>query len=175
MRRRAERVSPGVVGLLLLALTGCRLIYVPVALTLGAVGLTGYTVYKGGEAVVTAVGDAGSATTGAVKSKQQSMVVSRGTLEVKCPYPIARIYPVAEEVFRESGLTGIKGSHDALAGKLTARNSSAELVTVKFELLGDNLTAVAILVGGGNLKQSEYLHDVIMTKLTTGDDGGTGR
>ena len=106
------------------------------------------------------------AVAGAVKKKHRSIVISRGTLKVECSFPIASIYPVAEKVFFEARFKKIGGTHDALSGALTAWNNKNERVTVKLTLVKKNLTAMEILIGEGNVKQSKYLHDEIVAKLT---------
>jgi hypothetical protein len=162
--------TSGVVALVLttaVTLGSCRLIVgtvaVGAAVVVGTVGLVGYTVYKGGEWVVKGVASVGSSTGKAVKDKHNQIVVSRGTLKAKIQHPIGVLYPAAEAVMKESGFLGVRGAWDSLIGRLTAKTSSGESVSVKLELLKENLTAIEILVGSGNLKQSEFLYDRILS------------
>ncbi len=168
MKRVSPRAGTGIAGFVLVTLMGCRILILPVALAVGAVGLVGYTVYKCGEAVVTTVGNAGSAVAGGVKNTHKSMVISRGTLKVKVDHTVEEVYVVAEQVMIESKFTSRNGSYDSLKGKLTAM-SGAEAVTITMKLLEKDRTAVTILVGKGNVKQAEYLHDEILLRLKAKD------
>ncbi len=159
----------------LLATTGCRAVLqtavVGAALVVGTAGFVGYGVYKGGAAIVSGVGSAGSAVAGTVKKGHKAVVISRGTLKAQFEHEIAEIHPAAIAVMRESGFTRITGDHDALQGSIQARTSSGDEVLVNLTLVEKGLTAVKIRIGDGNLKQSEYLYDEILARINA-EDGG---
>jgi hypothetical protein len=154
---------------------GCRLIagtvVLATAVVVGTVGLAGYTVYKGGEAVVSGVGSVGSSTKQAVASTNEAIVVSRGTLKAKCKHSVTELYPAAETALWSAGFTGVAGSHDALTGALNARTSLGKNVIVGLKLIDKDRTAVTILVGDGDLRQSEYLYDqmLVLVKAKKGE------
>ena len=142
--------------LAIVAMNGCRAIagtaVLGTAVVVGTAGLAGYTVYKGGEAVASAAGAAG-------RSTKEAIVVSRGTLKAKCKYSVSELYPAAETVLKRAGFTDVHGKRDALAGILNAKTSFKEDVIIEMKLIDKKRTAVEILVGSGNLRQSEYLYD----------------
>jgi len=158
-------------------LSACRAVaataIVGTAAVVGGVYYVGYGVYKGGEAVVTTVGDAGAAVGGAVSGGYKSVVVSNGTFKAETNYTIAELYPATGTVFMEAGFRSIGGKHDALNGTRTAKTSQGEDVSVKFELLGEGATQVVILIGDGNLKQSQFILDRMLAKVAEAKKGGT--
>ena len=160
----------------LIGLSACRAIaataIVGTAAVVGSVYYVGYGVYKGGEAVVTTVGDAGSAVGGAVTGGYQSVVVSNGTLKARSEYPIAELYAATGEVFRDAGFRQVGGKHDALNGVRTAKTSQGDEVSVKFSLLDDATTEVVILIGDGNLKQSQFIFDRMIAEAAKARKGG---
>lgn len=153
----------------LAGLSACRAIaataVISTAAVVGGVYYVGYGVYKGGEAVVTTVGDAGSAVGGAVTGSYQSVVVSNGTLRAKSEYAVAELYAATGDVFRDAGFRQVGGKYDALNGVRTAKTSQGVDVTVKYELLDDATTEVSILIGEGNLKQSQFIFDRMIAKI----------
>ena len=155
-----------------LGLPGCRAIVGTVAIgtaaVVGTVGLAGYTVYKGGEAAVSAVGAVGTST----KKTVDSVVVSKGTLKTKSKYSVSELYPAAVTVLEQAGFQDARGRQDSLTGQLRAKTAFNEDVYVAFKLLEKNRTAVEILVGDGNLKQSEYLYDQMLALLAENEKGG---
>ncbi len=172
--------------LLAVGLNGCRLVVgtavVGTYVVVGAAGLAGYTVYKGGEAVVSTVykggeavvstvGSVGSSATDSIQRRQEAVAVSRGTLKAKCDYTIAELYPATMIALEEAGFEDIAGRQDALTGTIQARAPSSGNVTVEFELLSKELTALKIRVGGGNLEQSEYLYDRILSTAAASKGG----
>jgi hypothetical protein len=163
------KVFPASMLLAALLLSGCRILVntavIGTAVVVGTVGLVGYTVYKGGEAVVTTVGSVGSSATGAVKGHQESVTVSRGTFTTACKYAITDLNPAAELVLKRAGFKGVIGAQDALAGSVLAKTAFGENVSVKFALLEKGRTSVAIRIDGGNLKQSEYIYDQILATV----------
>jgi hypothetical protein len=154
------------ITILLLALgtTGCGILLVSTAAVVGVVGVAGYTVYKGGEAVVSGVESVGSSA--------KSLVVSDGVLKAKCDYPVDDLYAASSDVLREAGFTITGGAHDSLAGEIRARTVLNEAVLVTFELLDEDLTLVEIKVGDGNLEQSEFLYEQMLAKVVVGEGGG---
>lgn len=149
---------------LTLAVSGCRLAANTVALgtavAVGVVGAVGYTVYKGGEAVVSGVGSVGSSA--------KSFVVSDGALKAESAHTIAELFPAARTVLVEAGFKGVVGKQDALDGVLRAKTAFGEDVLVTFTLLELHLTSVEIKVGDGNLQQSEFLYDQMHAKIGSG-------
>lgn len=166
----------GLSVLTLVGLSACRAIaataIVGTAAVVGGAYYVGYGVYKGGEAVVTTVGDAGSAVGGAVTGGYQSVVVSNGTLKAKSEYQIADLYFGTGEVFRDAGFRQVGGQYDALNGERTAKNSKGDEVSVKFSLLDDATTEVTILIGDGNLKQSQFIFDRMVAETAKAKKGG---
>jgi hypothetical protein len=162
------RLSKALLPFAALTAGGCRLLVNTVAITtvavVGTVGLAGYTVYKGGEAVVTTVGSAGEA----VGNKRKSVVMSRGTLKAKAEHSVPDLYASSVQVLHIAGFNSVRGEKDALSGVLKANTATGEEVELNFSLLKAGLTAVEIRVGKGDLKQSEFLYDQILT--LTGDE-----
>ncbi|CAA6678590.1 MULTISPECIES: DUF3568 family protein [unclassified Lentimonas] len=146
-------------------MTSCRLLVNTAVVGVGVVGLAGYGVYKGGEAVVSTVGDAGSAVGDAVGGTHDSVVVSRGTLKMKSKYSVTLLYHAASKACQNAEFNSITGQKDALSGQVHAKTSSNENVLVTLEMLEKGVTAVQIRIGDGNLKQSEYLYDQMLTLL----------
>jgi hypothetical protein len=151
-----------------LAATGCGLLVstavVGTAVVVGTVGAVGYTVYKGGEAVVSGVA--------AVGSGAKSLVVSDGTLETEADHSIEQLYCAAQSVMKEADFRNIQGTKDGMSGVLSASTAFSEPVEVKFRLVKENRTSIAIKVGDGNLEQAELIHDRMLAKL--GIAGGQG-
>jgi hypothetical protein len=137
----------------------------------GTAGFAGYTIYKGGEAVVSGARSVGSSVKKAVKKEPKSIVVSGGTFKVTTEHTIAELYPQVEIVFSEAGFTEFSGYKDALEATAQARTSSSGWATVRLELIEKNVTAVEIRVGEGSLKKSEYLYDQILSKVNANKKG----
>ena len=160
----------------LLVTIGCRAIVgtavVGTAVVVGTAGLAGYTVYKGGEAVVSTVGSVGASTKNTVQKKHKSVVVSRGTFKTQCDYSVEKLYPVAKRVLIDAGFKELKGKHDAMAAVIRGKTAFGDDVVVAFKLLEKDLSAVQVRIGEGHLKQSEYLYDLILTALDSGYAGG---
>jgi hypothetical protein len=160
----------------LIGLSGCQFILGTAALgtavVVGTAGVAGYTVYKGGEAVVSTAGAAGSSTMNAFQNKHNEVMVSRGTLKTKCRHKVANLYSATMTVFREEGFTDIQGRQDGLQGTISARTVFNKAVSVDLYLLSKKRTAVEIRIGGGNIKQSEYLYDQILRAVAA--DAGEG-
>ena len=154
-----------------MGLNGCGVLVVGTAAVVGTAGLAGYTVYKGGEAVVSTVGSVGSSAKESVQRMYGTVVVSQGTLKAKCKYTIAELYPATKIAFNEAGFDDIAGRQDALAGTVLAKTVFNEDVAVKFELLSKELTAVEIRIGSDNLEQSEYLYDQILITVAARKGG----
>ena len=156
-----------VILLLTVGISGCGLlvgtVIVGTAAVVGTVGAAGYTVYKGGEAVVSGVGSVGSSA--------KSLVVSDGTLKAECGYSVVELYDAAQSVLRSSDFTHIKGAKDSLYGEITARTAFSDGVSVKFKLLKESLTSVEIKIGEGNLKQAEYIYDKMLTIVQPASEG----
>ena len=144
-------------------LSACRLVLGTAILgttaVVGTAYYAGHTVYEGGEAVASGVASAGSSAKDSVQDGYESIVVSRGTLEVRSKHPIEALYPAAEQVLREAGFGEVDGRRDVLAGELHATTASGEPVFVGVRLHDSYSTDVVIRIGDGNLKQSEDLYD----------------
>ncbi|MBT7303102.1 MAG: DUF3568 family protein [Victivallales bacterium] len=158
-----------------LALSGCRLVVgtalVGTAVVVSTAGVAGYKVYKSGEKVVSAVGGVGSSTKGAVQKRQKAVAMSRGTFKVNCEYGIAELHPATERALAAAGFRDIGGRQDSLAGEIHAKTALDESVSVRLEFLSQNLTAVEIKIGAGNLKQSEYIYDHILAAAAANRKG----
>jgi hypothetical protein len=156
-------------ALLLVIASGCRAIVGTVAIAtvavVGVVGLVGYTAYKGGEAVVSGAEVAG-------KSVKNAVTFSNATFKTKSGHSLSVFYPAAETVLRRAGFVGVVGRQDALAGSVSAKTLSGEDVTVELKLIDKDRTSVAIQVGRGDLRQSEYLYDEMLRLLAERKEEG---
>lgn len=143
----------------------------------GSIGSIGSVVGSTGSSAVGSVGSTmgsvGSATKATVKRQHRAVVVSRGTFKATCEYPIPELYPTTKRVLEEADFKDVFGGQDSLAGALHAKTSFDEHVSVTFELLEKDLTAVEVRIGDGNLPQSEYLYDLILAALAADYGGGT--
>jgi len=154
----------GLLIALALGATGCGLLVgtavVGTAVVVGTVGAVGYTVYKGGEAVVGGVS--------AVGSGAKSLVVSDGKLETEVDHSIEQLYTAAAAVMKEAEFQNIQGTKDDMSGVLHASTAFHEPVEIQFRLVKENRTSIAIKVGDGNLEQAELIHDRMLAKLGAG-------
>lgn len=143
---------------MMILMSSCRVLVGTAVVGTAAVGLAGYGVYKGGEAVVTTAGDAGSAV-------GKSVVMSGGTFKVKSEESVAVLYYAASNSFQAAGFHSVTGQKDAFSGQVQGKTRENETVLATFEMLDGGKTQVKILVGDGNLKQSEYLYDDMLARI----------
>ncbi len=144
---------------------GCRLIFWTTAAAVGTVGLVGYSVYKGGESVVTGVGDlAGGDKSGA--NTQETVVLSKDELKAECPGGVSDVWRAGTVAFREAKLNNIGGTFDYFSGELTAQTWDDSPVTLKLKNTGENRTTIWIRFGAkGDLNASESLYKLMRKEL----------
>lgn len=139
-------------------LSGCRLLVFTVAATVGVIGLAGYGVYKAGDAVVTGVGKAGKATA--------SVIFFNGDFKTQCPGDVKTVWNAANQACGNAGFRKLKGSYDALSGKLTALTRDGTEISIKLSSIDPQTTEIKIRVGvTGDLKMSETIHGLILQQL----------
>jgi len=161
----------GILLALGLAATGCGLVVgtvaVGTAVVVGTVGAVGYTVYKGGEAVVSGVESVGSSA--------KSLVVSDGNLEAEADYSVPELHDSAQAVMKEIDFRDIQGTRDGMSGALRATTALGERVDVRFQLVKEDRTSIRIRIGDGNIAQAEILYDRTIARLAgSGTPGGAG-
>jgi hypothetical protein len=147
-------------------MVGCRLAVWSGAVAVATVGVVGYTVYQGGESVVTGVGDmAGGG--GADKSKGGETVVFSGkVLKTECDGTVAEVWQAATSAFRRANFQDLAGNYDLLSGELTAQTWDKMPVTLKLKSAAQNRTTLWIWVGPeGDLKAAESVHNLIREEL----------
>ena len=171
-------------GLVLPALAligGCRLISGIVAfcsfIVVGTAGLVGFTVYKSGEAVVdggksvaTAVGDLAKSDDKTDENKNDDkspFVYSHGILKTKEMVKVTNLYKAFLNVVNKAGFKIITKKHDQFGALIKAETAMRDNVTIKLELLEENLTSIQIQVGRGNIKQSEFIYNQAIKNLLT--------
>ena len=141
-------------GLLLLScfVSGCGIIYGAA----GAVALTGYTVYKGGEIIVVSTKEA--VTSGFEDA--EAVMFADGELKTQCPANVQKVYQATAKVLEDLKFSSIRGDHDALSGTLKARTHDREKIVVKLERVDDGNTSFNLKIGRrGDLKNSEMIYD----------------
>ena len=147
-------------------ITGCRIIAGGAAVTVGTVAITGYTVYQGGKLAAVSVQKA----TERGKKGVGSVVYSGGEFKTVCHYNVDTVAKASYAVFRQMGFRNIKGNFDALSGFLNAETIKGEDISLRLNVIENNMTDIQIKVGiKGNLKNSEIIYDRILSVL----EGGT--
>ena len=154
------------------ALCACQLIVgTTVRGTAAAVGATyyvGHSVYEGGAAVASAVGDAVASPPSdpEPKEKYDAVTISKGTFHAKCKASPEELYAASEQVFQDAGFGEIEGKRSADHYVRTGKAASGDDAKVSFRRLDTGGTEVDILIGGGNLKHSEFLYDRILASVS---------
>lgn len=170
-RRPLNRlVPPWVLIAALIGLSGCRYLVGTAAVTVAAVGLVGYGVYKTGESAVTGVGSALSG----VASGARSFLFADGDFTATCEGTVDEVWRAGDTVLRANGFGPVRGTRDALSGHLLSSTSSHEEITVKMEAAAGGQTHVRVRIGAdGNLEKSETLYSLIAAQVAA--QRGTGR
>jgi hypothetical protein len=155
--------------MVLFALSGCRILVGTVAVTVGAVGLVGYGVYKTGEAAVTGVGSA----VRSVTKGRESVVFVNGEFSSRCEGPVETVWLASDVTLKANGFRSVVGSRDALSGVLKAVTWNDQEVVVRLEASGQDQTEVRIRIGPeGDLKKSETLYQLIVAELSRAREAG---
>lgn len=141
-----------------IALTGCGIVYGAA----GAVALTGYTVYKGGELVVVSATQAvSSGVEGA-----EAIVFSDGTLKTECPASVKKVYRASEKVLEDLRFTSVRGDYDVLYGTLRARNHRKEKILLELERVDGSTTGFELRIGKrGDIESSQMIYDHIIAMI----------
>jgi hypothetical protein len=162
-------LPPVVLAVAVTLLTGCQLITVGVMTVAAAVGLTGYAVYKTGDAAVTGVGKAAHATGEAFSSGTKSgttVIFSDGEFKTDYPQNLLTVWEAASRAFQTAQFGKIQGTFDAASGKLTARTVNDTEIVIKLNSLGPQSTEVRIRIGSpGDMKRAEVIHGLILREL----------
>lgn len=146
-------------------LAGCRIIKVGVLTVAAAVGVTGYVIYKTGDAAVTGVGKAGEAVASGTKSVA-TVVYANGDLKVEHPFDLRTVWLASSLALRKAGFGEVKGSFDALSGVLSAKTREGVDLSLKFRLVSPGLTEARIRVGvKGDMRTSETIDSLILREL----------
>ncbi len=160
---------PNLTPLLLVAVStliaGCRIIKFGVITVAAAIGITGYVIYKTGDAAVTGVGKAGEAIVSGSKSVATVIYVN-GELKVEYPFDVRTIWLASNLALKKAGFDDIKGTFDVLSGELTAKTRESVGVAIKLRVAESRGTEVRIRVGvKGDLKTAELIGSLIEREL----------
>lgn len=165
-----RKAMPVVLAVAVSLLTGCRVLVYSVAITAGAIGLAGYAVYKTGETAVTGVGKAAKATGSAFSSGAKSattVIYANGDFKTEINQDVQTLWGASGRALQKARFENVRGSYDALSGKLTARtvNDNTEIV-ITLKSLSQKSTEMCIRVGvKGNLQKAEVIHGLILREL----------
>jgi hypothetical protein len=141
---------------------GCRLIVGTTAVTVGAVGIVGYGVYKTGEAAVTGVS---SVVSGGAKGVG-SVVFFNGDFKAACHATVEEVWVAAAGTLQANGFRLLSAKRDALSGHLDVLASNDDEIKIRMDAAGQGQTEVRVRVGvTGNLKKSEALYELITKEL----------
>lgn len=146
-------------------MAGCRIIQIGVITVAAAIGITGYVIYKTGDAAVTGVGKAGEAMVSGSKSVATVIYVN-GELKVEHPFDVRTVWLASSLALQKAGFGDIKGSFDALSGELTAKTRESVDLALKLRLVEARGTEVRIRVGvKGDMKTAELVSSLIAREL----------
>ena len=163
MRRPELTPLAGVVLSTLLA--GCKIVKIGVITVAAAIGITGYVVYKTGDAAVTGVGKAGEALVSGSKSVATVIYVN-GELKIEHPFDVRTVWMASSFALQKAGFSDIKGSFDALSGELKAKTRENADLSIKLRITESRGTEVRIRAGmTGNLKTAELISSLIAREL----------
>lgn len=165
-----RKVMPVVLAVAVSLLTGCQIIALSVATVAAAVGLAGYAVYKTGEAAVTGVGKAAKATGNMFSSGAKSattVIYANGDFKTEINQDVPTLWNASSRALQKARFDNVRGSYDALSGKLTARTVSDNTeIVITLKSLTSKSTEISIRVGlKGDLQKSEVIHGLILREL----------
>ena len=95
---------------------GCRLVALPVVVAVGAVGVVGYSVYQGGESVVTGIGSIGDGEAEEESKGVETVVFSDQALNVECDGSVEAVWQAATRAFQRANFQDLAGNYDLLSG-----------------------------------------------------------
>lgn len=145
---------------------GCRLVALPVVVAVGTVGAVGYTVYRGGESVVTGVGNLGGGEAEEKSKDAETVVFSGQVLKVDCEGSVEAVWQAATRAFQRANFQHLAGNYDLLSGELTAQTWDKVPVTLKLERADENRTTAWLWAGPeGDLKDTESIYNLIHEEL----------
>lgn len=132
-------------------------------MVVGTAGVVGYSVYEGGESVVTGVGSLA----GGGDSKESETVVFTGkVLKADCDGTVEQVWLAAATALRQAEFENLAGDYDLLSGELSAQSWDHHPVTLKFKGDDQNRTHVWIWTGPeGDLKASEKIYKLLREEL----------
>jgi hypothetical protein len=168
MSRKTRRNSSLLVTVLVTAglSVGCRLVALPVVVAVGAVGAVGYTVYKGGESVVTGVGNLGSDEAEDESAGVETVVYSEEALTIECDGSVEAVWQAATRAFQRANFQELAGNYDLLSGELTAKTWDRVPVTLRLKSVDQSRTTVWLWAGPeGGLKGAESIYNLIHEEL----------
>ncbi len=144
---------------------GCRVVKVGVIAVAAAVGITGYAIYKTGDAAVTGVGKAGEAVVSGSKSVA-TVIYANGELNVEHPFDVRTVCLAASLALRKAGFSDVKSEFDALSGAVRAKTREGAELALKLRAVGARATQLRIRVGvKGDLKTAELIDTLILREL----------
>jgi hypothetical protein len=145
---------------------GCRLVFWTGAAAVGTVGLVGYSVYKGGESVVTGVGNLAGGGSEDKSKGAETVVYSGKVFKTECDGSVEVVWQAATRALRQANLQDVAGNYDALSGQLTAQTWENTPVTLTFKNEDQNRTTLRIWIGpNGDLKASESICKLVQAEL----------
>jgi len=163
------KATPIVLATAVSLLTGCRAIGPGAALAVGAVGLTGYAVYKTGDAAVTGVGTVAKATGDALSSGTKSaatVIFFAGEFKTEYAQDIKTVWTATRMALIKAKFVDVRGTFDALSGELTAKTGNDTEIVVKLKGLGPQSSEARIRIGvQGDLKKAEMIHELILREF----------
>lgn len=163
------KVLPVVLAVAVALFTGCQLITVGVMTVAAAVGLTGYAVYKTGDAAITGIGKATQATGDAFSSGTQSattVMFSDGEFKTDYAQNVMTVWGSSSRALQKAQFENVQGTFNEGSGKLTARTVNNTEIVIKLKSLGPQSTEVRIRIGSpGDLKRAEVIHEMVLREL----------
>jgi hypothetical protein len=151
-------------------LAGCQVIALGVFTAAGAVGLTGYAVYKTGDVVVTGAGKAVEATGDMLSSGTKSattVVYSGGVFKTEHTQDVPTLWNASGQALQKARFVNPKGTYDALSGTVTAKTVDGTEILITLKSLTPQSTEMCIRVGlKGDLQKAEVVHGFILRELS---------
>lgn len=142
----------------------CGIVGTTAAVAVGTVGVVGYSVYEGGESVVTGVGSIGSSEDASKDSETAEF--SGKVLKVECKAGVEETWLAAAHALRKANFQDLAGNYDLLSGELTARTWEKNPISLKLKSVDQSHTQLWIWNGpDGDLKASQIIHKLILEEL----------
>ena len=145
---------------------GCSVVGSTTAAAVGTVSIVTYSVYEGGESVVTGVGNIGSGGDEEKPKDTETVVFYGKVLKVECNGSVEEVWLTAVHVLRRANFQELVGNYDLLSGELEARTWDRKPISLKLKSVDQDHTLLWIWTGpAGNLKASEQIHKLIADEL----------